>query len=354
MLYRWRRLWLGLAIALWIVGCQPQPVPESQTVTSDNSIPVFLNGAGATFPAPLYQRWFREYGREHPNIQINYQPIGSGAGIQQILNQTVDFGGSDIAMTDEEMAAVERGVVLLPVTAGSVAIAYNLPDIKSGLRLSRPVYTDIFLGKITRWNDPELARLNPDLTLPDLPIVLIHRSDASGTTATLTQHLAAISPTWQEQVGGGLSVPWVAGVGVKSNSGVSAQIQQAEGAIGYVEYSYARELGLSIAALENRAGNYVEPNVENAIAALNSVELPENLRVFVPDPDGVDAYPIVTYSWLLIYQQYEDDNKGQALQDMVRWCLQQGQTFSAELGYVPLPEAIVDRVEASLDRLSDS
>lgn len=320
----------------------PEPASEPVEVSRTN---VFLNGAGATFPAPIYQRWFNEFGRDRPEIQINYQPIGSGAGIQQMLAETVDFGGSDVAMSDEEMARVERGVILIPMTAGSVAIAYNLPGVESGLRLSRSLLADIFLGKVTRWNDARIVALNGDRELPDLPITLVHRSDASGTTAVLTSHLSAISSEWQERIGAGLSVQWVAGVGIKSNSGVSAQIQQAEGTIGYVEYSYAQQLGLSVVALENRAGNYVEPSVETATEALKQIDLPEDLRGFAPDPEGENAYPIVTYSWLLVYDRYpEEPEKLEALKEVIRWSITEGQKISPDLGYVPLPPEVVAKV----------
>ncbi|MGF1482672.1 MAG: phosphate ABC transporter substrate-binding protein PstS [Cyanophyceae cyanobacterium] len=341
---------LATTVLLWIVACQPQspPVPSSPVAEAER---VVLNGAGATFPFPLYQRWLTEYSQEHPNVQINYQPIGSAAGIQQMIAETVDFGASDVAMTDTDMAQVERGVLLLPMTAGSVAIVYNLPGVE-GLKLSRQVYPEIFLGKIIRWNDPQIAALNPELALPDQPITLIHRSDGSGTTAVFTNHLGAISPEWQNQVGSGLSVQWPAGIGVKSNAGVSAQVQQAEGTIGYVEYGYAQQLGLSVAALENAAGQHVLPDELLAANALNEVEIPEDLRIFVRDPESPDAYPIVTYSWLLVYQQYDDPQKAQALQEFIEWGLTAGQQFSQELGYVPLPAAVVEQAAERVAQLS--
>jgi phosphate transport system substrate-binding protein len=349
-----RRIWplqfigILLAIVFWIGACQPQsqppetataPAPSPETVS-----PVYLNGTGASFPFFLYQRWFMEYNQLHPNVQINYQPTGSQVGIQQMISGTIDFGASDVAMTDEEASQVGQGVVMLPMTAGSVAIAYNLPGVDSGLKLPRTVYPDIFAGTITRWNDPQIAAANPDITLPDLPILVVQRSDGSGTTAVLTHHFSAISPQWADTIGAGLSVDWPTGVAIKSNAGVSAQIQQAEGAIGYVEFSYAQQLGMTVAALENRAGEYVMPGVESAASALSTRELPENLRVFVPDPEGAESYPIVTYSWILAYNSYDDPAKAETLRTVLQWCLREGQQFSAELGYVPLPEEIAQRV----------
>ncbi len=313
---------------------------------------IVLNAAGATFPVILYQRWFVEYRRKNWEVTINYQPIGSAAGIQQMIAETVDFAGSDIAMTDAEIAQVSRGIVMLPMTAGSVAVVYNLPKIGSGLKLSREVLSEIFLGKIDRWNDQKIANLNPGILLPDLPIIVVHRSDGSGTTAVFTKHLSSISNEWERRVGSGLNVAWPIGFGIKSNSGVSAQIQQAEGTIGYVEYSFAKQLKLSTAALENKAGKYIQPNLETTSNALASVELPENLRGFVSDPDGFHSYPIVTYSWLLAYKRYDDAQKANAIKNMIRWALNEGQRLSKDLGFVPLSSDVVRRVAAASREIS--
>ncbi len=343
-----------VAIALWIMACQPQPPTSDSSAPTpppEASTPVYLNGTGADFPFFVYQRWFQEYNQQHPNVQINYQPTGSEVGIQQVISGTIDFGASDIAMTDDEVTQVDQGVVMLPMTAGSVAIAYNLPGIDSGLKLPRSVYPDIFSGVITNWNDPRIAEANPDLSFPDLPIIGVHRSDGSGTTATLTRHLTAVSSQWAESVGAGLNVAWPTGVAVKSNAGVSAQIQQMAGTIGYVEYSYAQQLGMTVAALENQAGQYVLPGVESAAKALSSLDLPDNLRAFLPDPEGDDAYPIATYSWILAYQTYEDAAKAETLRSLLQWCLTEGQSFSEELGYVPLPEAIAQQVLTAIEQI---
>lgn len=349
-------LGLVLTVALWVVACQPQMPNASSSSEAPNASPasdsrLTLNGTGADFPFFIYQRWFTEYHQLHPNIQINYQPTGSEVGIQQVISGTIDFGASDIAMTDDDMARATQAVILLPMTAGSVAIAYNLPGIDSGLKLPRQVYPQIFSGQITTWNDPQVAAANPDLSLPDLPIIAVHRSDGSGTTATLTRHFSAISPDWQQSIGAGLSVPWPTGVAVKSNAGVSAQVQQAEGALGYVEYSYAQQLGLTVAALENQAGEYVLPGVESAAIALSTVDLPDNLRAFAPDPEGAGSYPISTYSWILAYQQYDDPAKAEAMKNMLQWCLNEGQSYSEELGYVPLPDEIAQRVLSATEQI---
>jgi phosphate transport system substrate-binding protein len=349
-----QKFWAVLLVALvTAIACQSQPQapnpaesPPSTAVTN-----VVLNGTGATFPLFLYQRWFAEYNRLHPNVLINYQPTGSAAGIQQMVSGTTDFAASDVAMSDAEIAQVDRGILMLPMTAGSVAVAYNLPGVETALKLSRQVLADIFLGKLTRWNDPAIATTNPDQTLPDLPITLVYRSDGSGTTAAFTAHLNAISSDWQTQVGTGLNVKWPAGVGIKSNAGVSAQIQQVEGTIGYVEYSYAKKLGMAIAALENQSGQFVTPDTDSTRKALSEVQFPANLRAFVPNPAGDGAYPIVTYSWILAYQNYDDPNKADALREVLQYGLTEGQDFSEDLGYVALPPEVVPKVSTALEQI---
>jgi phosphate transport system substrate-binding protein len=308
---------------------------------------VALVGAGATFPAPLYQRWFSEYNKQQPNVQVSYQPVGSGAGVQQFTQGTVDFGASDVAMTDAEIAKVQRGVVLLPMTAGAVVLSYNLPNVQSGLKLPRQVYPAIFQGQIKTWNDPKIAQANPGVNLPNLPITVIHRSDGSGTTSVFTSHLSAISPGWKSQVGSGKTVNWPVGVGAKGNEGVTAQIQQTQGAIGYVEYGYAKQNNLPTVTLQNKSGKYVAPTPQTAADTLNAVTLPSNLRAFITDPTGANSYPIVTYTWLLAYKNYPDANKAKALKDVINYGLTQGQQYSNELGYVPLPNKVVQKVQAA-------
>jgi phosphate transport system substrate-binding protein len=312
---------------------------------------ITIIGAGRTFPAPLYQRWFSEYNKQKPNIQVSYQAVGSGAGVEQFTTGTVDFGASDTAMKNEEIKKVKQGVILLPMTAGSIVLAYNLPNAKSGLQLSRKALADIFLGKLKNWNDPTIAKLNPGVNLPDSPITVIHRSEDSGTTDVFTKYLSKISPEWKEKVGEGKAVSWVVGLGGKGNDGVAAQIQQIEGAIGYVEYIYAKQTKMPTAKPENKAGKYIESTTESATKALNTAKLPENLRVFITDPDQEEAYPLVTYTWMMVYKKYDDANKANTLKEVLNWALTDGQKYSEELGYVPLPPDALEKVKNAINQI---
>lgn len=353
-----------IAVSFSIASCQQQaPPPPAATGTGSPAASspagggttagaaIALSGAGATFPAPLYQRWFASYNQQNPNVQVSYQAVGSGAGVQQFTQGTVDFGASDVAMTDAEIAKVKQGVVLLPMTAGAIVLAYNLPNAQSGLKLSRQVYSDIFLGNIKNWNDPKIAQANPGVQLPNLPISVVHRSDGSGTTAVFTTHLSAISPAWKSKVGAGKTVNWPVGVGAKGNDGVTAQIKQNQGTIGYVEYGYASLNKVNFASLENKAGKYVEATPDNAATTLAAAQLPANLRTFITDPEGAGSYPIVTYTWLLAYKKYPDANKAKAIKDIVNYGLTQGQQYSKDLGYVPLPNPVVDKVKAAVNTI---
>lgn len=314
---------------------------------------VALTGAGASFPAPLYQSWFTDLNKKYPNLQVNYQSVGSGAGVEQFIKGTVDFGASDVAMKDEEIAKVpaDKGTLLLPMTAGSIVLAYNLPDVPE-LKLPRAVYVDILLGKITKWNDPKIAAANPEAKLPDQAIAVIYRSDGSGTTGVFTKHLSAVSPDWKTKVGDGKTVNWPVGVGAKGNEGVTAQIQQTQGSLGYVEYGYAKQNNLKFAALENKSGKFVVPTDESAAKTLEAVTLPENLRAFITDPEGADSYPVVTYTWILAYKKYADAAKSKAVEAMIEYGLTEGQKVAKELGYVPLPPNVVQKVAAAADQIS--
>ncbi|HEY9822874.1 MAG TPA: phosphate ABC transporter substrate-binding protein PstS [Candidatus Sericytochromatia bacterium] len=314
---------------------------------------VQLVGAGASFPAPLYQRWFQDFNQKHPKVQINYQSVGSGAGVEQFTKGTVDFGASDTAMKDDEIAKVgDKGVTLLPMTAGSIVLAYNLPEVTGEVKLPRQVYTDILLGKIKNWNDPAIAKANSGVKLPDQAITVVHRSDGSGTTGVFTKHLSTISPEWKTKVGDGKTVQWPAGVGAKGNEGVTAQIQQTKGAVGYVEYGYAKNNNLKFAALENKDGKFVVPTDQSASKTLEAVKLPDNLRAFITDPEGAEAYPIVTYTWMLVPKKVSDPEKAKAIEAMVEYGLTDGQKITGELGYVPLPKAVVEKVAAAADQIS--
>lgn len=344
-----------LALALGMTACAPQTddgegTPEGTTGGGNT---ISLIGAGASFPAPLYQRWFAEYNKLNPNVQVTYQSVGSGAGVEQFTQQTVDFGASDVAMKDEEIAAVDRGVVLLPMTAGAIVLAYNLPDVPE-LKLSREVYVDILLGKITKWNDGAIAADNEGVALPDLEITVVHRADGSGTTGVFTKHLSAISEAWASTIGDGKTVEWPTEgnfIGAKGNEGITASILQTEGAIGYIEYGYAKQQEIPVASLENSAGNFIAPTSESAAETLSAVTLPENLRAFITDPEGENSYPIVSYTWILAYQEYEDDEKLAAFKDVITWALEDGQSYASEIGYIPLPANVVKKVESALSTI---
>jgi phosphate transport system substrate-binding protein len=311
-----------------------------------------IQGSGATFPAPLYQRWFVEFNKMHPEVQINYQAIGSGAGIKQFQAGLTNFGASDAAMTDEQMAATKNGVQLLPMTAGIIVLTYNLPGAPSDLKLSREAYTGIFLGKITSWNDPAIAKTNPNVQLPATPITVVSRSDGSGTTFVFTQHLSAISDAWKNGPGHGTTVNFPVGVGGKGNPGVTALVKQTPGAIGYVEYAYAKQNNLPMAVLEDQKGDFVAPSLEAGQSALSSVELPSNLRAWLPDPPGQNAYPIVTYTWMLMHKKYDDPKMADTLKAVVLYGLSEGQSFSSQLGYIPLPDNVISADKAALANIS--
>ncbi|WP_245927699.1 phosphate ABC transporter substrate-binding protein PstS [Aphanothece hegewaldii] len=316
---------------------------------------VAVTGAGASFPAPLYQNWLVQLNREVPQLQINYQSVGSGAGVEQFTQGTIDFGASDVAMTDKEMANVKDGVLLLPMTAGSIAVAYNLPGVE-GLKLSRDAFIGIFKGEITKWNDPQIAAANPDLKLPDTPITVVHRADGSGTTGIFTMHLSAISPEWKKSIGQGKTVQWPTSkgkfLGGRGNEGVTATIKQNEGTIGYIEYGFAKNNGLAMAALENKEGKFTLPDEAAASATLASEPLPEDMRLFFSDPPGETSYPIVTYSWMLMHKSYPDKDKAIGIEAMIEYGLTTGQKQSAALGYVPLPPEVVKKVAAVADQIS--
>jgi phosphate transport system substrate-binding protein len=309
---------------------------------------VTLNASGATFPAPLYQRWFAEYNQAHPDVRVNYQGVGSGAGIKSFTQGLTDFGACDAAMSDKEIAAVKTGgVVLLPMTAGSIVISYNLPGVTQTLQLPRDVYPAIFDGEITNWNDPKLVAANPGVTLPDLPITVASRADGSGTTFNFTGHLSAISPDFKAKIGQGKLVKFP-GVAGKGNDGVAALIKQTPGTIGYVEFGYAKNTGLPMATLQNQAGKFVAPSPESGSAALAQVPLPDNLRAFITDPAGDASYPIVTYTWWLVHGTYDKPGVADAIKALANWALTDGQKLSPDLGYLPLPDVVVTKVQAAV------
>ena len=312
---------------------------------------VRITGSGASFPFPLYSVWFQEFGRANRGVRIDYQSTGSGAGVQALIQRTVDFAASDSAMTDEQIAQVNGGVVILPMTAGTVVLAYNLPGVNE-LKLPRDVYPEIFEGKVTRWSDPKIAAANPGVRIPDLTITVVRRSDSSGTTFVFTQHLSAIDPAFKSAIGVGTTVQWPNQpnfVGAPRNDGVTATVMQTPCAIGYIEYGFARMSNQPMALLENKDGKYVAPNAQTGAAALASADLGGNdLRVWVTDPSGADAYPITTFTWMLFYRNLNKPDVTAALRKMVEWAVTDGQKMADKLGYVPLPEAVVKRVSAEI------
>ena len=309
-----------------------------------------LTGSGASFPAPIYTTWFKEFSRANKDIRVNYQAKGSGAGIRDFQNHTVDFAASDAAMSEEEMAQVAEGVQLLPMTAGEVVLAYNLKGVKE-LKLPREVYPNIFLGKVKNWNDPAIAAANPGVKLPDEEITVVTRADSSGTTYVFTKHLSAISPDFEKGPGVGKTVNWPDGmklVKAPKNDGVTATIMQTPGAIGYIEFGYARMAKLSMASLQNKDGEFVAPGLEGGQASLAEATIPDNMIVWLPDPAGNKSYPIATYTWMIFYKKYDDPKKAEALRKMVEYCLTEGQKISDKAGYIPLPANVVEKVrEAS-------
>ena len=311
---------------------------------------VKLQGAGASFPAPLYLKWFKTYNGSHPNVQVDYQSIGSGGGVKSFMDRTVDFAASDAAMKPEDMAKVEGGVQLVPMTAGSIVLAYNLDGVPS-LRLSREAYSGIFLGKVTKWTDPIIAKENPGVKLPNEPVNVIVRADSSGTTFVFSQHLSTVSPEFAKSVGTNNMPNWPAGTRSKGNEGVTASLLTTPGAIGYVEYGYAHSQNLHMATLENKSGNYVSATTDSAKAALASATLPPDLIVWVSDPVANDAYPIVTFTWMILYKKYDNREKLDALKSLVAYGLTDGQKDSEALGYVPLPDAVVSQAQAAVASL---
>ena len=310
--------------------------------------PVMLNGSGATFPAPLYMRWASDFKKSNPDITVNYQGVGSGAGVKQFTDGITDFGASDVAMSDSEIAKASDNVLMLPATAGTIVLAYNLPGVPAGLKLSREAVAGILLGTVKVWNNPLIVKANPGVNLPATPVTVISRADGSGTTAVFTAHIAAISPDFATKVGSGKQVTWPVGVSGKGNDGVTALIKQTPGAVGYVEYGYAANNKLAMASLQNKSGNFVAPTIESGAATLASVTLPADFRAFITDPEGANDYPIATFTWLLVKKTYTDAAKAAAIKAFVKYGLTTGQQAAPELGYITLPASVVEKVSAAL------
>lgn len=307
-----------------------------------------LNGAGATFPYPMYSKWFSEYRKAHPEVQINYQSIGSGGGIRQVLAQTVDFGASDGPMSDEQLGQAKSKILHIPTVLGAVVPAYNVPGVSGELKFTGEVLANIFMGKITSWNDAAIAKLNPGVNLPGQPIVVVHRSDGSGTTFIFTDYLSSVSPDWQSGPGKGTSVKWPVGLGGKGNEGVAGVIRQMQGAIGYIELIYAVQNNIPYGVVKNKSGNFVKASLESTTAAAASAKMPADFRVSIVNAPGKDAYPIASFTWLLIPQQSKDSNKGKILQDFLNWMVDQGQQMTTQLTYAPLPKDVAEKVRVTI------
>jgi phosphate transport system substrate-binding protein len=343
---------LGSILAAAVLSA---PITQAQTAKPGDGTMLALRGAGATFPAPLYKKWIAAYRKVEPTTLIEYAAIGSGEGVQRFLADSVDFGASDGAMTDDQMASAKQGAVLVPVTAGLIVLAYNLPGLNGPLRLNRSTYAALLMGKIPRWNDARIQATNPGLNLPDREVVVVARQDSSGTTFALTNHLSAVSPQWRDRGPGvGKVVVWPeTAMIVRGNEGVASRIKLSVGSIGYIEYSFARYLGLPTAHLENKEGRFVAPSdaVGETTLAANLGRIPANLRVFIPDPDGVESYPIITFSWILLKERNADPGKASALRRFVNWGLSEGQGLSSELGYIRLPANVAELGKAALTRV---
>jgi len=311
-----------------------------------------LNGAGATFPYPMYSKWFSEYHKLHPEIQINYQSIGSGGGIRQVINGTVDFGASDGPMTDEMLKEAKTKILHVPTVLGADVPAYNIPGVTAELKFTPEALAGIFLGKITKWNDKAITSANSGVNLPDRDIIVVHRSDGSGTTYIWTDYLSKISPEWQSQVGKGTSVKWPIGLGGKGNEGVAGSIRQLQGSIGYVELIYAVQNNINYGSVKNTAGNFVKASLDSVTAAAASApKMPADFRVSITNAPGKDAYPISSFTWLLIPEQSKDAAKGKILADFLNWMVTDGQKMTTALSYAPLPESVVQKEKDAIKQV---
>jgi phosphate transport system substrate-binding protein len=329
------RLTMALALAAAMIGSA--------------SAETNLNGAGATFPNPIYQKWFSEYHNAHKDVQINYQSIGSGGGIQQLTSGTVDFGASDGPMTDEQLSKVNGKVFHIPTVLGAVVPTYNINGVSTELKFTGDVLADIYLGNIKNWNDPRLAKANPGVKFPDEDIVVVHRSDGSGTTYIFTDYLSKVSSAWKDKVGKATSVNWPAGLGGKGNEGVSGMVKQTEGSIGYVELIYAVSNKMPYGSVQNAAGTFVKASLDSVTAAAASMkDMPEDFRVSITNAPGKDAYPISSFTWLLVPEEWADAGKEKAFVDFLTWMVDKGQTMTASLEYAPLPKNVAAKVKARI------
>jgi phosphate transport system substrate-binding protein len=311
-----------------------------------------LNGAGATFPNPIYQKWFSEYHNAHPDLQINYQSIGSGGGIRQLSAGTVDFGASDGPMTDQQLVDAKQKIYHLPTVLGAVVPAYNVPGVSGEIKFSGPVLADIFMGKITNWNDKAIAKLNPGVSFPDRAIVIVHRSDGSGTSYIFTDYLSKVSSEWASGPGKGTSVKWPVGLGAKGNEGVAGMIRQMQGALGYVELIYALQNNIAFGSVQNASGSFVKASLASTTAAAASMKtMPPDFRVSITNAPGKDAYPIASFTWLLVPAQWKDGGKSKMFTDFLTWMLDNGQGMVEQLNYAPLPKEVAEKERAVIKQI---
>jgi phosphate transport system substrate-binding protein len=314
------------------------------------SAQMMINGAGATFPYPIYSKWFDEYAAVDPSVRFNYQSIGSGGGQKQIMAQTVDFGASDGPMSDDNLSKAPGKILHIPTVAGAVVMTYNLEG-NPALKLDGETIADIFLGNIKKWNDPKIAATNSGAKLPDKEIVVVHRSDGSGTTFIFTDYLSKVSPEWKEKAGNNTSVNWPAGIGGKGNEGVAGQVRQTPGALGYVELIYAIQNKMPYADVKNSSGEFVKPTLESVTAALATANVPDDFRFSMTNPSGKDAYPIAGATWLLVYEKQKDATKGKKLVEFLKWAAKDGEKMAKDLDYAPLPEALQQRVLKRIEEI---
>jgi phosphate transport system substrate-binding protein len=334
----------------WTIATLACGIALGATLAAQN---LRINGAGATFPNPIYSKWFAEYGKAHPTVQINYQSLGSGAGIRQMTEQTVDFGATDGPMTDDQLRAAPGKIFHFPTVLGAVVPVYNIPNVTTDLKFSGTVLADIFLGKITKWNDAAIAKLNEGVTLPATDITVVHRSDSSGTSYIWVDFLAKTSPEFKKRVGVATAVNWPAGVGGKGNEGVAGLVKQTPGSIGYVELIYALQNKISYGTVQNMAGEFSKASVQTvtAAAAAAAAQMPPDFRVSITNAPGKGVYPISSFTWILLYESPKDKAKSKALVEFMKWALVDGQKFADQLGYAPLPEGVVKLEMAALAKI---
>ena len=313
--------------------------------------PALINGAGATFPYPIYSKWFDEYSKINPEARFNYQSIGSGGGIKQITAKTVDFGATDGPMNQDQLNEAPGRIYHIPTVMGAVVAAYNLQGVAKGLKLSGDVLADIFLGKITQWNDARIAADNPEITLPDQGIVVVHRSDGSGTTYIFVDYLSNVSSEWKGKVGKGTSVNWPIGLGGKGNEGVAGMVQQTPGSIGYVELAYAKHNNLTYADIKNQSGTFIEATLESVSKAAEGVAISPDFRMSIVNSANAQAYPIASFTWLLIYKDMDSHAKGEAIVNFIKWAVTDGQKFASALDYAPLPANVVEMIQKKLEQV---